>query len=604
MRLARGPAILWHGVARWGSRVLESRWLPAIAAALAVVLALPAIGAGWILDDYYHRAVLQGRSRFRDVLGPPQDMFRFFRGDPSITLRAMDVGVYPWWTYPGLKAEFLQPLTVATHLADYSLWPDSPRSMHAHSLIWLGLLVAATAGFYSQVFSRRRLAGLAAILFAIDDVHGAVAGFIANRNSLLAATFGMTSLIFYVRWRRVGRRAGLAASLLLFLASLLCKEEGIATCAYLGSYALFLDAGGRLRGILALTPYAVLVVVWSLLRTYLGYGVKDMGWYVDPLNDPGQFLAAVVHRLPFLVAGQWGLFPADLAGLFQPPALNVLWWAAVAFLALLIVAFGPLLGRDPLARFWFAGMLFSTIPVSATFPMDRLLTFVGVGAFGLLAQFFEVVFIEPDPAPAKRAWRIVAVGLGGYFVFVHVAVASIALPFRAAFPVGPKSVTEGFFVHTPLPATVADETVVIVNAPSPLHACYLPILQDLSGLPIPRHTRVLACGLHDASIARRDEFTLAIRPDGGYLRWVLDRLFRTTRRPLSLGEEVALTGVTIKVTQLTDNDRPAEAEFRFDVPLEHHSLRWLCYRNGGFEPFIPPAVGASARLSGSGFFPE
>jgi len=67
-------------------------------AALAVLLALPALAAGWILDDYYHRAVMLRDSPFRDLLGPPAEMFRFFRGDPVRTGRIVDMGAFPWWT--------------------------------------------------------------------------------------------------------------------------------------------------------------------------------------------------------------------------------------------------------------------------------------------------------------------------------------------------------------------------------------------------------------------------------------------------------------------------------------------------------------------------
>src|SRR5215216_3212730 len=70
-------------VAASAGSLLKTRHLPLAAAALAVLLAMPALGAGWFLDDYYHRTVLLGRSRFRHLLGPPSEMFRFFRGDPA-----------------------------------------------------------------------------------------------------------------------------------------------------------------------------------------------------------------------------------------------------------------------------------------------------------------------------------------------------------------------------------------------------------------------------------------------------------------------------------------------------------------------------------------
>src|SRR6266436_4079712 len=97
----------------------KARYLPLVVALSTIVLALPALNVGWILDDYYHRAVLLQAPRFRDLLGPPSEMFRFFRGDPARMGRLMDIGLFPWWTDPNIKGEFLQALTVLTHRLDY-----------------------------------------------------------------------------------------------------------------------------------------------------------------------------------------------------------------------------------------------------------------------------------------------------------------------------------------------------------------------------------------------------------------------------------------------------------------------------------------------------
>src|SRR5262249_58307205 len=82
------------------------------------------------------------------------------------------------------------------------------------------------------------------------------------------------------------------------------------------------------------------------------------------------------------------------------------------------------------------------------------------------------------------------------------------------------------------------------------------------------------------TIRRPDDRTLTIRPDGGYLRWPLDRVFRSERREMPPGHRVALTGMTAEVTEVTPDGRPAEVAFHFDVPLEDDSLIWLCDRGG------------------------
>ncbi len=574
----------------------QSRFFPSIVAALAVLLALPALRAGWIMDDYYHRTVMSPVSPYRELLGPPAEMFRFFRGDPVRTGRVMDVGVFPWWTDPTLKAEFLQALTVLTHQLDYALWPDSPVLMHAQSLLWLGAVVAAVAVFYRRMLGPTWVAAVAALLFAVDDARGPVVGFIANRNVLIAATFGVSALICHDRWRREGSwRVAFLAPLLL-AAALFSKEEGIGTCAYLGAYGLFADRAGRWRGCVALAPYVVVVFVWRSIRDYWGYGVQNMGLYVDPLTDPGPFMAALGERAPILILGQWGPIPAETAVVLHPPYSLAFLIAAVVFASLLLIAFAPLLKRDRLSRFWAAGMLFATVPVCATLPMDRLLTFAGIGAFGLLAQFFAFVFGSSRNAPSIRWRRIAVYGLAWFFVAVHVVWAPLALPFRAANPLGPRWVEQRLYVHTPLGPAIGQKTLVIVNAPSPVNAGYVAFLQFLAGKPVPRHIRVLAPAIPAVAIRRLDNFTLEIRPDDGYIDWLLDRVFRGDRRPMALGEEVKLTGMTARVTDLTDDGRPAVATFRFDVPLESERLVWLCFKGQGFEPFSLPAVGQKTEI--------
>ena len=299
---------------------------------------------------------------------------------------------------------------------------------------------------------------------------------------------------------------------------------------------------------------------------------------------------------PILILGQWSPIPAETAVVLRPPYSIAFWWAAVAFAGALVLGFAPLLKRDRLARFWAAGMVLASIPVCATLPMDRLLTFAGIGAFGLLARFLGFVFGHSLDPPARGLWRIVLNALAWFFVAVHAVWAPIALPFRAANPLGPRWVEQRLYVRTPLGAVVGQKTLVIVNAPSPVHAAYVAFLQFANGKPVPGHIRVLAPAVPAVAIRRLDEHTLEIKPQGGYINWVLDRVFRCERRPMALGEEVKLTGMTACITALTDDGRPSATTFRFDVPLESDSLVWLCFKGRGFEPFTVPAVGQKTEI--------
>lgn len=591
------PSKVLHGV----PILLASRRFALLVTLLAVGLALPALRVGWLLDDYYHRAVLTRDPHFADLFGPPEDMFRFLRGDPERTARMMDLGFLPWWTYRGLKAEFLQSLTVLTHRLDYWLWPDSPEAMHAHSLLWFAALVFLTACLYRRIITPPWLSGLAALLFAVDDVHATPAAWIANRNSLVAGCFGVLALILHDRWRREGKPTHLAMAVCSFAAALLAKEEGIAAFAYLVAYGLILDSAGWRRGGMFVVPYFVVIVAWRFLRTAWGYGVWDMGLYVDPLHDPTRFAGATIERLPVLLLAQLASFPSDVGAILSPAGRMAVWWCALLFLGLFAIVAVPRLRSDRVAAFWAAGMLLSAVPVCATFPMDRLLTFVSIGAFGLLAQFAHAVFAFGRLGQPSW-WRLApALILASCLVVVHALFAPIALTYRTANPAGPKRRMQSFMAPTLDDASVTSKSVVIVNAPSSLHAGYLPILASLKGQPMPMHTRVLAPGIPSVLIRRTEINALTIHPRNGYLDWVADRLVRDSQHLFAVGEEVRLSDMVATVTQLTADGRPAEVAFRFSAPLEDPSLYWLCYRENTFQPFIPPAVGQSIQIDIGGF---
>ncbi len=65
---------------------------------------------------------------------------------------------------------------------------------------------------------------------------------------------------------------------------------------------------------------------------------------------------------------------------------------------------------------------------------------------------------------------------------------------------------------------------------------------------------------------------------------------------MRLHETIDLTAVTIEITELTDDGRPAEATFRFRVPLEDPSLRWLFVKDFRYVPFIVPCIGETVEV--------
>jgi len=567
---------------------------------LSILLTLPALGVGWMGDDFWHRAVLLRPAGLEEVslLRPRSDLdlFRFLDGDPGRGRLGMDLGLLPWWSWPGIRGAFWRPLTSLTHWLDHRLWPGSAVLMHAHSVVWLAAVSAAASLLYRRVMGATVAAGLAALLYAADDARGMPVGFLANRNALIAAFFCVLTILAHLRWRRDGWRPGALLAPALLALSLLSAEAGVATLAYLVAFAAFLDRGRWIWRTASLVPYVVQTVLWRLAWKAMGYGISPgIDFYVDPAAEPWRFLVAVLERGPVLLLDQWALPPSELYLILEGGYLAALWTAAVVFLSLCAAVIVPRLRDDAAARFWALGMLLAVVPSCSAFPSGRLLLFVGLGAFGLVGQFLSPQAASAEGVGRSPSARVLAVIL----VTVHAVFSPLFLLWRSANPTGPKRMMNSFYVRLPADESVRDQDVVVLNPPMAMFAGFVLPMRALEGLPLPRHVRVLGPSLQAVDLTRLDERRLLLRSRDGYLRYAFDQLFRPRHRPFAPGDRVELTGMTAEITSLTPDGRPAEVTFRFAVPLEDPSLRWLRWddASGRFVTFTPPPVGQTMKLS-------
>jgi hypothetical protein len=116
------------------------------------------------------------------------------------------------------------------------------------------------------------------------------------------------------------------------------------------------------------------------------------------------------------------------------------------------------------------------------------------------------------------------------------------------------------------------------------------------GRPVPRRCALLSSQITGATLTRSDERTLAIEPDGGFLRYLADRLMWNPDQPFTVGDHIALPDVDVEVTALTSDGRPAAATFRFAAPLEDPSLRFVYFTPAGLDAFPLPPVGGTVRI--------
>jgi hypothetical protein len=227
--------------------------------------------------------------------------------------------------------------------------------------------------------------------------------------------------------------------------------------------------------------------------------------------------------------------------------------------------------------------------------MDRLLTFVGLGAFGLLVQFWHAVFAADSPRPQFVLWRMAAVPVAVLLVVPHVVLAPIVLSLRAAAPLAPRAVIDPFYIRVPFDETIERQDLVVVNPPFPMFVGYCVLNYEHDGQPSLQAVRVRAPGLRPVTVKRTDEQTLEVTAHVGYLT-LADRIFRNELHPLQVGEQVHLARMTATILAVTDDGRPQTVAFRFATPLEALSLRWLRFQAGEYVPWSPPSVGEDVTL--------
>lgn len=611
---------------------LEHRYIPAVLAVVTVIIMLPALKAGFIQDDLFHRAKLLEPSelpeRFYDMrLSPPdsgklsgvlRDMYDIAPTESDVEV-FKDFGLLPWWTAEDFRGSNWRPLTAFTHWLDYQLYPNSPVLMHAHSLIWFAAVIFLVAVLYRKLLGPVWIAGLAALLYMIDDSNYFPAMWIANRNLLLSLFFSILTLLMYHRWRRQkSLYAGVAVPFLLLL-SLLSTEAGIATFAYLFAYALIIDRGSLWRRALSLAPSFIVIVIWRIIYNALGYGARGGGFIIDPGHEPLRYAWAVVKRAPVLLSGQWGWQPAEMFNFFSDYAKRWNLLTAGVFLLLILIVFLPLLRKNRVALFWFTGMMFCILPICATSPMNRNLLFAAIGAFGLTAQFISGLFLKESWVPKSRMWRVPAWILCLTLILIHIVIAGAT---RIIVPKKISSVFNIFYTTVDIGSQpdIENKTVVVVNAPHPFLFLGMPVMRAYENKALPERTRILVPGFVPLEVTRTGEKTLLLKAQTGnvlspetsredfkinfvYFYDEFNSLFRAEDLPFRAGEQVELTGMSVEVIGVDKDGQPTEVLFRFAVSLDDPSLSWLQWdwKNGGFGSyslFKVPAVGEKTYIQG------
>jgi hypothetical protein len=570
---------------------LTHPYLPLFLAGVAILLSSPALNIGLSMDDWDQRYKFT-TNKF--INGEKSDIyfsqFTFFDGKQESFLKNIDIGIIPWWSAEGLKISFWRPLAELTHRLDYKLWPDSLFAMHVHSLLWLGILIIVVSLFYRRFIGPVWTAGLAALIYAMDDIHAWPSAWLANRYVLFCAVFGVLAIYMHDRWRRDNWRAGAYLGPGFLALGLLSGEAGIGACAYLIAYALFLDKEGLKKGIISILPYGVIALAYIAGYKAMGFGTYGTGIYIDPTAEPARFLSAAIERVPILLFGLWSGVEPSMSMFFSADKAKTFFHIATIFVIIISIAIIPLLRGNKLAKFWATGMLLSLLPVITISPASRLMLFTALGAYGLIALFITSWFDKKD-LPANKLWRVHGRICLVLLIFWHLILAPLELAKSVRSNVLFKIIMDNPANSSILIPEKPEQQIVLLNPPLEMCIYYIFSQRFVKGLPVPKYLRSLVSGTSSIKITRIDDNTIIVHPKDGIITTPCDELYRSKSDPMKIGQRVMLKGMSAEVLSLRKDNLPEKVKFKFDAPLEDKTYKFLQWKDDSYQSFVPPAVG-------------
>jgi hypothetical protein len=518
-------------------------------------------------------------------------------------LAARTAGTVPWWIDPEFHQAFLRPIASLSLALDFALWPSAPWLMHLeNSLLFAGLVLLA-ASLYQAFGLPRRARGVASFFFAMQAAQSMTTGWISGRNTLLAAVFGFGAVRLFIA-AQSGKRTRLAA-LAAFALALLSAEGGVAALAYLFAYAHCFGAaavpvsGGTSRALPeakslisapaplaqrwgALWGFAVLVVAWLIVYRAYGYGVKHSGFYVDPSQDPLQFLCDLLSAIPIYLASQLTVPFAGASGM-HPLAVPFLTVVSLAILFVSRSLWLPWVRQDSRARALGLGALLAVMPLGSSVPQDRLVSFIALGVCGVLALIVEERLGpqagEMPQRGARRLWRYHAVWAPLLYV---------------PFLFGSLSMIAGggaIVLDRVLGADV--RPVLLVNAPSYLPVHFFARKRAWYGDAHPP-VDLLYAGGSEVELTRSAEQSLELVVARGYFFGRFERSDREPRRrPLRAGDVIDSARMRVVVLEVADG-APTRVRFELASPLTE--ARVYAWQGRKVVPLTPPKLGQTIRI--------
>ncbi|CBL45113.1 Hypothetical protein HDN1F_15300 [gamma proteobacterium HdN1] len=613
----------------------RKQWLQSPRARVAAVLGFfilvllthyPFNDRAFSTDDYLQRVSLVGSAELaekgftqadpnRNLAQRLRDTFQFF-SDQSGSLQAQrDYGNMSWWTVQDGMMQPFRPLAALTHWIDYKLWPNDRSMMQVHSLVYFVFFAFAALMLYQRLAPNWPIALLAASLIVFDYSMSLNFNWLAARNAYLSPAFGILCLLFYIRWREDEQVRYWHASIACFGAALLTAEAGLAIAGYLGAYALLMDRRGWLRGLVALWPFVVIVLVWRAVYSKLGFGASGIGLYLDPGRNLGDMLSQILEVFPTIVTSLATGFDALITAVdvqWRPWLVASCW--AISLLGVYIIR--NLLMESREARFLVLGSIFAAVPQCALLSAGaRTGTFAAIGFFFVLALIIARLLSRG----ASRTRRVT----GGALVAFHLVLPIIAMSVTEMHLLPTVSASASNYTAAPKANNLEDHSVVYITGESATRMYYLPYFWDAEGDELPKRMQVLAPGLSAVYLTRTCERTLELHSPAGFVLnqdspllqedleiapgiskqnaiRMIDGLLTNPADEPHLGETYRNANMAVTVKEITFDGRVTKVSITMlgEEPLEKKYWQYFDWKKDRYEAVPAPVIGQTIYIPG------
>jgi hypothetical protein len=568
-----------------------------LASVLAACITIPcwSLNPDFFADDFLQLQLLKTSPYSTKRLF---DVFTFFDGSRPHIQRLMETGALPWFSSPELKISFWRPLSALLIEIDYKFGGINPSFAKAHSIVWYFLIILVVGVLYRVVLPRN-VAFLSLVIFVLAPNHREPVQWLAARNALVTGTLGAASLMFYVKWRQGGSVLFKSLSIVMFAAALLGGEASIGVIPYIIAFE-YSKCGIKKETLRRLLPILALATVWLVGYYLLGYGVRASGGYVNPLEEPFQFIRSIPAKSLAMFGIEFGGVPAEL--FFPNPeyrdfVVKAGLFAVVVLLAMLAFIWNDLDSDLRKTTLWLgAGAVGAFIPQMAGLIGARSLVLSSIGGSAVLAVLIGAFFKVRDRRP-RRIRDLMVLTSCVAMAIIHLAVAPVMWFHWSRVLGGINASLSKLEISSLSTSEISHERIIFISGPLSFLRLYTPARRMVENASVPLSWWTLSFVQTPQRLVRTasERFTLELI-EGRMLDTPVEELYRSPDLPLKAGAEVVLNGLRAEVLA-DDGIGPTRVEFCFDRSLDDPSMRLMVWKPGhGFQRIKPPPTGSAMLL--------